>query len=211
MSFSRLIKCEGEFLDKNNGTVTGIATALLTVVTIGWMFLAVEQNRTTRAQLRAYVFITAGGIQAADKDGVPYDPPCSVCNGAKPVARIKIENSGQTPAYDVQIFGRMDVVAWPIEAEKLSALPYDEKISRSSLGPHASTFKYETLVSDRLLQAPEENDLKLGKQAIVIHGEIRYRDVFGMEQRTKYRWFIGGAVGIRGVGLAVHEDGNDAT
>jgi hypothetical protein len=50
-----------------------------------------------------------------------------------------------------------------------------------------------------------------GTGIIYVYGEIRYRDVFGLKHWTKYRYMIGGPVGLRGEQMAGCEEGNEAT
>jgi hypothetical protein len=61
------------------------------------------------------------------------------------------------------------------------------------------------------LTAEDFAGLKSGKRAIFVYGEITYLDVFGKRRFTRYRYFTGGATGVRGVRLNGHEDGNEAT
>ena len=76
----------------------------------------------------------------------------------------------------------MDVVIWPIDANKLSPLPFwDQSITKSAIGPGEHMFKFETLKDDRLLETLESDGLRDGKIAIVVHGEIRYRDVLAKD------------------------------
>jgi hypothetical protein len=56
-----------------------------------------------------------------------------------------------------------------------------------------------------------KESLANGGHVIYVYGEIRYRDVFGRKQWTKYRYMIGGPVGVRGEQMAGCEEGNEAT
>jgi hypothetical protein len=102
------------------------------------------------------------------------------------------------------------MVNWPIRDADLSPLPFSELVSKSALGPGGSTSKIDTFQDDHILQRPDASDLQEGRKAIVIHGEVRYSDVFGRKHWTKYRWFTGGPAGIQGPEVAVHENGNEA-
>jgi hypothetical protein len=183
---------------------------MLMFITAGLVWVGFVQICTSHRQLRAYVFIGACGVSAANAKGVTLAPTAPLVDGTKPIALLKIENNGQTPAYDVQIFGKMDLVAWPIRDADLSALDFDDtKVTKTAIGPGKHTNKYEVFTDDsRVLKAPEGQQLWDGKLAVVVHGEIRYRDAFGKRRWTKYRLFTGGAIGIRGNDLAHHEVGN---
>jgi hypothetical protein len=97
--------------------ITAIATALLTWVTYLLWRLGKEAGVTSRAQLRAYVF-----VQVAI---------CKIDNG-KVGAKIKFKNFGATPAFKVKV--RFDVV--PENA--LSNLTLCEPEPEFALAPGAS-------------------------------------------------------------------------
>jgi hypothetical protein len=80
---------------------TAFATVLLTIVTacLGW--LAYRQVLTTRAQLRAYVFVSSAKVtNVVDGDGMAE-------------AHVMIKNSGQTPAYEVAQVGGFAIDRYP--------------------------------------------------------------------------------------------------
>src|SRR5260221_4811581 len=76
----------GQFLEAHAGAITGIATAVLAVITWRLVTLGKEQSGTTRAQLRAYLSVIVGYAVYQDQK-YKFE--------AKPV----ILNNGQTPAY----------------------------------------------------------------------------------------------------------------
>jgi len=49
------LHCTERFADAHNALITAVATFLLTIVTLGLILGAVDQQKTTRAQLRAYL------------------------------------------------------------------------------------------------------------------------------------------------------------
>jgi hypothetical protein len=51
--------------------------------------------------------------------------------------------------------------------------------------------------------------LRDGMMTLWVYGEIHYRDAFGIDRFTRYRFQIGGGVGIQGVNLAISEEGNE--
>jgi hypothetical protein len=50
-----------------------------------------------------------------------------------------------------------------------------------------------------------------GHYAIFVYGEVRYKDAFGKDRVSRYRYFTGGATGLRGPELAAHDEGNEET
>jgi hypothetical protein len=87
------------WFDVHNGAITGIATVFLAVITAGLVSIARDQFKTTRAQLRAYIWT---------------ESPNTNIDGAPNAAKMAIKNSGQTPAYKVCFWSRLKVYDIPI-------------------------------------------------------------------------------------------------
>ena len=171
--------------------------------------LANDAKDSAERQLRAYIHVGAAELIAANSEGVVLDPPQAIRSGFKITTHLTIVNRGQTPANDVRIYGRLKCVTWPITADKLPILPYDsEHISNSCLGPQDVSHKYE--ITDDVLSVIDERQLQSGELAVVVYGEIKYVDAFNHEHVTGYRYFSGGPVGIRGMMLVSHPEGNYA-
>lgn len=97
--------CTAQFIEGHNAVITAIATVLLTFVTGGLVWTGYQQIRTTRAQLRAYVFVTSRDFtRQDDKDG-------------KYVHHLKLINTGQTPAKMVQVVSTTRILDHPIDAK----------------------------------------------------------------------------------------------
>jgi hypothetical protein len=193
--------CAGDFADKDNGQIRAVFTVFLTIVTGGLVWIGHQQIATSRVQLRAYVFVsTAVVTNAADGTGIPE-------------AQVTIKNSGQTPAHNViNVSGfAMDIYPAP---PTLSLIISDDEFAspartRAVLGPGDSSVSVSAARPP--LTPPERASLATGTRIIYVYGEIRYRDAFGREQWTKYRFMMGGPVGVRGGQLAGCEGGNEAT
>ena len=80
-------------------------------------------------------------------------------------------------------------------------------MSRAVLGPRATSQKFDQLNS---LSTAGAKALADGTAAIYVWGLITYKDAFGTDRFTNYRYMIGGNVGVRGVFLAQCENGNEA-
>lgn len=162
--------------------ITAIATALLFWVTYRLWCLEKEAGVTSRAKLRAYVF-----VQVAI---------CQIDNG-KVGAKIKFRNFGATPAFKVKV--RFDVV--PESA--LSNLTLREPEPEFALAPGASM---------TISHAKSQDDFLKGDQIDRIHavGRIDYVDSFGEVHRTNFKMrYVESAV-TSDVGLQPTADGNDA-
>jgi hypothetical protein len=160
--------------------------------------------RTARRQLRAYVLVSGSAVtNVVEGNGIPE-------------ARVAIKNFGQTPAYNfVNVTGLAAYVYPPPKSISLT-VPNDElskPIARSVLGPtqeELATTDWQEKA--RPLTQQEKTDLAEGRAIIYVYGEIRYTDAFGRSHRTKYRYMMGGPVGVRPGGWTVPcDEGNTAT
>lgn len=181
---------------------------LLGIATLGlwWatLMLVREAKHSSERQQRAYVYPTK---TATVSTGFAIQTPIRA--GHAPGAILVAANVGQTPAYQAQIFGAIDIVAWPIIETSLSPLPFhDRTISKTTAGPNIEITKSHIL--GRPLTGEEFAGLENGTHALVAHGEIRYKDAFGKARWTKYRYFVGGPFGLQGVAMGQHAEGNDS-
>jgi hypothetical protein len=185
-----------------------ISTGLLVIVTamLGW--IAYQQFTTTRAQLRAHVFPTEVVIFAVSSDGTATTPFSEVKANYRFGAEIKIENLGETPAYDVITHTDVKLVQWPIVDSSLPPLERPREGSRDMLGPEQSRYLHDAS-SDPLTDA-DIIGLRNKTLAIVAYGIIWYRDVFRRHHTTRFRFFVGGRPGIRGTAASGHDHGNEA-
>jgi hypothetical protein len=60
--------------------------------------LVTGAEKSSERQLRAYIFVTASQIVAADADGTMFQPLQNIRAGTRPLAILTIKNTGQTPA-----------------------------------------------------------------------------------------------------------------
>jgi len=144
-------------------------------------------------QLRAYVTISGCGISDLKTTKGPIK------------ATLTMKNVGQTPAYDVVHPSAIGIHSFP--RTDFPAPPQDLPLSKQVLGPNGIAYKFHTY---RVLTDEENDGITAGKMAIYVFGEVRYRDVFGNSHTTKYRYMIGGRVGLRGKHMAACDDGNEA-
>jgi hypothetical protein len=195
--------CAGYFADKDNGAITAVFTVVLTIVTGGLVWIGHQQIATSRAQLRAYVLTSKSVVTNFVSGGTE-----------RPEAQVTIKNSGQTPAYNVVNVGGFAIDKYP-PPPTLDLIISDDDFAapgrtREVLGPGDTSISVVSL-NRPPLTAPEIASLTTGTSIIYVFGEIRYRDAFGREQWTKYRFMMGGPVGVRGGQLAGCEEGNEAT
>lgn len=131
---------------------------------------------TAVRQLRAYVCVASGIVR--------FKIP------TVPVAEIHIKNYGQTPAYDVRMWIGTAIAAYPLK----ETLPTPKEgfqmatvILAPNEKPHVLKHPHTGIPSELLLM------IGLREFTLYIYGEIRYKDAFGLERLTKYRYLYGGA------------------
>lgn len=169
-------------------------------------------RESSERQLRAYVFVAAQAISASPR----RDIMLPIQSNSNALAHMVFKNTGQTPAYDVRIYGEIDLVPWPIEQSTLTAINFNNSnISSSTLGSGQDTHKISLFsrlgsIQPANLSDVEYQGLLSGSLALVAHGEVRYLDAFGKQRWTRYRTFVGGFYSIQGPGMGTHAEGNAA-
>jgi hypothetical protein len=147
---------------------------------------------TAERQLRAYVSVDTAQITGIN-------------SGDNPVADLVVKNFGQTPAYDLTEMGG---IAMGVSFNTIPPPTGSHRMSRASLSAGAVTREFHP--GPRPLTPEAIAALLAGTMTLWVYGEIHYRDAFKIERFTKYRFMIGGAVGIHGTNLAICEEGNEA-
>lgn len=182
--------CLGQFVNEDNAGITAIATVLLMVITGGLAIVGFMQIMTSRAELRAYVYIDEAHVD-------------HISTGAVPEAQIKIRNFGRTPAYQFTQGAVMGIQAYPLTDDPPTAK--DDAAPAQTLPPTAYVFSSAKL--KKPLKDDEMRGLKEGKLAIFVVGEIGYTDCFGRQRFTNYCVFSGGGVTKLG-DVASYKEGN---
>jgi hypothetical protein len=185
----------GSWLDDHNGAVTGAATVFLTIITWRLVIVARDQSKTTRAQLRAYVFVYNGQVNIV------------TIGATKTLAyklSIELRNFGQTPA--------RKYTTWIDHAVRnVDDLPFtrpptiDNRSGPTIMGPTASvTIEYATPFEIGELDAVRD-----AKKAIFIWGGCDYVDVFGCAHYFIFRFKISGHENQGAWRLRPHEIGEE--
>ena len=166
-----LIDCEAVFANENGAAITGLATVLLTVVTFLLVWIARNQYITTRRQLRAWVLVTGGWLKNFGQGLVPH-------------IEVRVVNTGQTPAFDVQV----------VNATILGAIPFTDVFPIIEIGPAAPRatlgpgVDLRPVAKDPTKLSREECDaIAQGTMGLYIFGKIRDRDIFDETHVTQLR------------------------
>jgi len=157
---------------------------------------AVRMRENLERQLRAYVVKTLGEVR-------------NLREGEAPQAHVVIENTGQTPAYDVRAWIGAALGRFP-PAEPPPPFPSRPEASIASIGAgkelHLTVFLSGPLTQQNLAGLID------GSLAIHVIGRAEYRDAFGERQHTLFNTFYGGRYGANENGVLVNApDGNEAT
>jgi hypothetical protein len=171
-------------LQKYNGAIT--ATATIVIAGLTW-FLKVsthkmweearksadtakrtveEMETTAQRQLRAYLAIADGSVYFIRDDVLR--------------AHIRIVNSGQTPAHDVNpaIYSEIRVPKDDKVFPPVTPMPHKQPIAPNS----EWTVGYEIGLSPEESQAVYEQ-----RKLVYVWGRVTYRDIFGRSQEVNFR------------------------
>jgi hypothetical protein len=119
--------------------------------------------------------------------------------------QVEVRNSGQTPAYDLFQWAKIEVREFPL-ADRMPIHCVDGG-SRAILAPGAKTV---TFPAYRHGLSQHEVDAILENQAaIYVYGEIDYRDTFGKRRLTQFRFRCHGQGYAMGT-FRADAEGNDA-
>lgn len=178
---------------------TSVFTALIALFTfilaLAGAWHVYVAGATARRQLRAYVFITQTEISG-------------VAANTQPVAQLLIRNTGQTPAHDVVVYGNMIFDEFPLKKDLPVLVFSDPQLTKENLGPGNERYKWEYALTP--LTEEQISQMNAGSHALYVYGEIRYNDVFRRKRYTKYLYYTGGTMGVRGNILGGYPEGNKA-
>jgi hypothetical protein len=191
-----------QYTDAHNSLISAIATVLLACVTGGLVVMAYLQIKTTREQLRAYVFPDSAVLC----DGMALSPPIPG-KANEPGVVLAWKNTGQTPASNVISWGQVAVIE-PINESRLTVPPL-QSVFASHLG--AGSVGTKSLWFGRALTPSEIADIAAGARAIYLFGRIEYSDIFRKKRFTNFRLAYAGIFPPPpGVIFNVCEKGNEA-
>ena len=159
-------------LNDYGGAITGIATVFLTFITWRLVIVARDQSKTTRAQLRAYIFIHQGGIKLINNDTAI-------------MADITLKNFGATPGYDFKSWTNIRIgnPDEPIFGQRKTPA------QASIIGPFADLSASSQLIP---ITPDERSAINNGIKKIFVWGEAAYIDAFGTSRTFVFKDTNGG-------------------
>jgi hypothetical protein len=173
--------------------------------------LVSEGRNTAKAQLRAYVtVVSVDFLCGATPSSGAADLHRELRVGAWPQARLKIRNSGVTPAYRLGGWTRIAFVDWPIVADP--DIDPHSPAHRQPLGPGIETDLAVTCGEGApAISLEDRTGLADGSRVLMACGVLDYTDAFGAARHVRFRAYVGGDT-PRALGPGFfHRDGNDVT
>jgi hypothetical protein len=174
-----LVHCSGVYATQNADAITAIATVVMTVATflLGW--LALDQGRTARAQLRGYVFARIDTQH--------------IKRGDIPEMALAVKNFGPTPVRKMALAGKIKALL-PKEYGHMK-IPTDEP-PEIMLPPGESY--YASIFGDGITTDAEWDEIVAKKKVLHFAGVIVYEDAFGRERETRFCWVWRGPINAKG-------------
>jgi hypothetical protein len=162
----------GQVLESHAGAITGVATAILAIITWRLVTLGKEQSDTTRAQMRAYLSVVIGSAVYQDATHIFEAKPAIV-------------NNGSTPAKNVRYRIKSDIFTDSVAAGYTFIEPPDVPRNQSSIGPRET--RYMSAMVDHRVSDGEIDAIKRGEgKALWVWGVVHYDDVFGKPHVTQF-------------------------
>lgn len=214
-SQSKKEKDERAAIERRSEVTTRIIASATIIQAIALILTIIVMVRTTKRQLRAYVFldtIDIGNIIGSPPP--PVDGQTAIPVGAwifrpetGPMTAIIIKNSGKTPAYDVVHTGYIGIYEYPTPI--FPAPPASPFKTVMAIPPDGRTSK--VIAIEHPLTSEEIDNLIKGTHAIYVYGNITYK-TFGKRRITNFRYMQNGLTAIIGHTTIMTgcEDGNDA-
>jgi hypothetical protein len=196
---------QGDFIHDFREEIVAVGTLFIAAFTVilsfatGFLYFATRDlvegaDKNAEKQLRPYVFLSDAKI--SDAAGTPK-------------IYIKIKNFGQTPAYGLSFWTEGALREYPITSKLVRS-----NSNHSALIDIGPTGSIETTVDwNGPIQDPDKAALIAKTKAIYVFGKITYRDTFGHDWSTEFRFMEGGEFPFRPTGgdLPHTPDGNKAT
>jgi hypothetical protein len=182
--------------------IAGIASAAAFLQFLALITTVFIMVRNGRRQLRAYMLPHGASII----DGMMLDPP-QPAKANIPGIILSFKNSGQTPAYKIASWMRIELEERINEGRMIA--PVLEQKFTTNLGPGAEMPK--ALWFERALIPSEIADVISGAKAIYVYGRIEYNDIFKYRRHATFRLkYSGPFPPPKGVIFTHCENGNDA-
>lgn len=167
---------EANRLASLNDQITVWIVMLTALGTLGLILTLLEQRKTARAELQAYV--------AVQMTGLPNFAPDEIAH-----ATIKITNTGTTPAYDMIQYGTVIVAAFPLDSDPLAKdLIHHGVGSRNTLHNREPYNAY--IYGAEAVAAEEFDAVQAGTKVVYVIGNVDYRDAFNRQRRTEFCYFL---------------------
>lgn len=159
-------------------TVAVVATCVGFLQFAALVATYIVMRSTARRQIRAYTYAHTFTMF----EGSTMKPPLPKKTN-EPGFEIGMKNFGQTPAYRMRSWAKMEIIE-PINEDKLIVPPLGD-FSSQTLPTDGTTSK--TVWFGRALTATEIADIAASVRFIYMYGRIEYLDVYGKKHYSNFR------------------------
>lgn len=164
--------CGSYFANRNGEAFTGLFTIALTIATFLLGYMARLQYQTSHAQLRPYVFCTPKSVESW------------ALNAPLRIYTV-LENTGETPAQEVEWWGCMSVETIPLMPRKaFGQAPPNVPHSRAVVHKRSNNNDTCELPANELPQHFLDA-IREGLLGIYIYSNVTYRDVLGHKWQSE--------------------------
>lgn len=182
---------EASVVQADRAVDVSIASAAISVVALIALLITILQGRAAlrkaseantiasdsmKRQLRAYLSVEPHGVQVPEEGWMSLP--------------ISIQNSGNTPASDLEVAGDVILLVGdprefnPAENGRIT----DQSLtSENSIGPHAERFHHVRVPDDFI--AEHRMQIHSKEAAIIHYGWIAYTDIFGERHKTNFAFY----------------------
>jgi hypothetical protein len=138
-----------------------------------------EAKRSSERQLRAYVAVKSRNA-------------VNVYCLKRPSADFIIENTGQTPAYNVRFIARFEILPHPLPDNQVDLVKVKPEERKPNLTVHAYQKTIGDIDGSEIISMENWSAMCGDGHRLYLAGIVIYDDIFSRERRTKFCSFIGG-------------------
>jgi hypothetical protein len=163
--------------------------------------IAATQTRLTRQQLAiakesadaAKASVDAVVVQLRANIGIKNADITNMDGPGPWYVTLVFENFGETPAYDLTMWGAFHVRPAGVVAR------FKNRDEDRSVGSNSMLAQHAEIEQGHKIQLTYEQQIALtqGKATLYVYGDIRYRDAFKNDRFFRYRYMCGGEAGMR--------------
>jgi hypothetical protein len=118
-----------------------------------------------------------------------------------------VRNSGQTPAYEVEVAAKIQIVTVPPETDITDSAPV---VLSGDMAIVPNGHRHVAIALNDMIVSPEFDDVFNEKRWIIMFGCVKYIDAFGEKQKSRFCHLYQGMT-LSAELVRYHHLGNGAT